>query len=310
MKIWMFAFVISTCLAASVMADAPPGNSFPDKSLGVSEVKVTSFTDWVAKLHEYTGKTVVLPDGVEAAMSKSPSANALFVRGLSRTEKPGEKSEPLKLSEFVNATLMIAGLKWRYDSGKGAFILSFPWETNDDRANAELLKILASTKLGDQIGKPDPWREAFNGLAGKPENRTIAWVTRWLGEETQGFVDSTGQISNQFAGNLLDGAGQSHLLILNVHFSTIPGLVYASYYLFDRNGKIEEAGVLNAGGTNYGASFEDRGVLNDTGTRMTYRGLEFKVEKSHLILVSKPADDPNHIGETVLVLDAPEAAHK
>ncbi|HWB58920.1 MAG TPA: hypothetical protein VG733_05480 [Chthoniobacteraceae bacterium] len=298
------AFIFALAFAYSLYA-ADPAENYPDKSLGVSEVKITSFTDWAAKLHAYSGKTVVLPDGVTAALSKAPAADALFGgKSIGRTEKPGQKSEPLKLSELVNMEEILLKLKCRYDSGKDAFILSFPWETNDNRTNAELLKILTGTKPGNHDGKPDAWSEAFDGITGKPGNRATAWIVRWLGEEAGGCV------TNRFAGNLLDGAGQPHLLILNDHVEMLPGEVYVSYYLFNRDGKIEEGGVMTAGGTDNGSTYPDRGVLNDAGNRMTYIGFEFKVEKSHLVLVSKPADDPNHAGETVIALDAAGASPK
>ena len=311
-------FTLALAIARLAQADQP-ADSYPDKSLGVTEVKITSFTDWAAKLHEYTGKTVVLPEGVAAALSKAPATDAMFGTPLYYLDKSGRKiSQPLKLSYFLNCFRTNIGLNLRYDTGKDAFILNFPWETNDDRPNAELIKVLNQTKPPEltpdyrMASKPDPWRKAFDGLIGKPENRPTAWVVRWVGERMQpwGYL---GPADNLFTGQMLDEAGQPHFVILNDLLSNMsPGTDHMAYYFFDHTGKIEAAGIVNMGGTNMQPPpKEPFFVINDAHTRITYLGIEFKIEKSRLVLANNPPDGSDHdVGETEFALDAPAPPHE
>ena len=307
MKTVLLIFTVAVGIARLAQAGQPE-DSYPDKPLGVNEVKIASLTDWKEKLQQYTGKTVVLPASISDVVTKYPAIDALVGGSI---KAGGTQSN--SLHGFLSASSMFTGLKWHYDPAKSAFIVNFPWEVKDERSNAELSKVLLPAKPA-----PDAWQKAFEGLCGKPENQYITWMVRWVGTRSQGGLSNGEQVCNILTGNISDDAGQPHILICNAHPAWIrPSEDIVSYYLFDANGKIEEGGVVNLGAYPSARAFALKISLEDDKSCLLCRegrvDLVFVVQKSHLVLKEKiengksvdpKVTDSGFLGRVVLTVDA------
>jgi len=305
---------------------AADNDSFLDRPMeNIDPIKVTSFTDWVEKMQKFSGKKVILPEGVADLLKNHREIDARFQTTIG--QEGGGKVKNFSARQFLEDLGDFSGMAGHYDAGKDAIVLEFQNKSDDPRPNAELVKILLETKpqridysSSDPQGKSDPWHAAFEGLIGKTENRVCASLVQWTAN-LQDELASYSPVTNVFSGNILDEKGAPHLLIINSFGgSTMPGGTYVIYYLFNQNGKIEEGGVMNAGGIHMGppAYYVLTIKLDDTKTRLAcHQGsidLVLAVEKGHLVTVErldsgKPAEPPKEnvighsLGKMILKLD-------
>lgn len=192
----------------------------------------------------------------------------------------------------------------------------------DARTTTDLMKILAETHPSEPPRGPDyfdrgddPWRIAFDSLISKPGNLSKAQSA------VAAFNPAGILVHDIFSGNILDENGQRHLLLIGVSNSGNPGVDRIGYYLFDQDGKFEQAAVFY-GGHNAWAS--ETAELDAAKKRISwhtnYIGGNhyiqiFAVEKGRLVsremtLNGKPfkigGDKPGMSpgqGETVLMVD-------
>jgi hypothetical protein len=92
-RIPLWLFFLTAGLAFS-MAAAGADDSFLDKPLPIHAVKFATFEEWAATLRKYSGKTVVLPDGVSAFFEKNPKVGVWFNGGGVR---PGALTGPVQI---------------------------------------------------------------------------------------------------------------------------------------------------------------------------------------------------------------------
>src|SRR5579862_767430 len=116
-------------------------DSFLDKPIeNIDPIKVTSFTDWVEKMQTFSGKKVVLPDGVADFLKSHPDINAQFQIGIGK--EGGGKLKHYSAREFLDSLDVFSGMKGHYNLAKDAIVLDFPWKNDDTRPNVDLMKIL------------------------------------------------------------------------------------------------------------------------------------------------------------------------
>ena len=165
----------------------------------------------------------------------------------------GEKN-PLTIRNFLNDATKYLELTWSYDATHDAVVLDFAWRVSDARTSAEIMETLLKTvppedekrvysKTVDP--KTDPWRLAFNALLSKPENYSKAGQMRWKADGAYCLFLVTPQLINLFTGKVLDEAGASHFLILNIQYGPItPSAPSISFYFFSGTGKFEHGGLF------------------------------------------------------------------
>ena len=253
-----------------------------------------------------TGKRVLTPPDFAGFLAKyeedaSFSANMMFSRpalntpdqrvraalGVSYAEPVGlGRYSPRTIGEYLDWDAARLGMTWNYDAAHDVVALDFPWHKVDSRPASALAAALAENF--DSTGPTDAirWQKDFDALLSDPANFPQAWKVRTLADRQNASTYRQAFVLNAYTGFLPDENGALHLVVLNIHRSEISGGFYTmSFYLFDHNGKFEQAGIYEAGSDRD----SNRGIASDPAKKRLIQRygsteLDFAVEKSRLVL--------------------------
>lgn len=139
-----------------------------------------------------------------------------------------------------------SGLVCRFQDD--AVILDFPWNRPDERPPAVLLEQLlsAASPSMEQVSG-DEWQRAFDALIATPENIDRAGNIRAEADSKRLFFPAR-SVDCMFAGMIRDEKGREFAIIVNRQKMQVsPGEGFASYYLFDRQGRFLSGGNFSTG---------------------------------------------------------------